>query len=71
MTLEHPQAWQACQAWIADGVIPDFRTPDRLRIGPAPLTTSFEEVWVGLDRLRRIVADGEHLRFPVERGRVT
>jgi len=71
VTLEHPLAWQAAQAWIADGVIPDFRTPDRLRIGPAPLTTSFEDVWVGLDRLRRLVADGEHLAFPVERGRVT
>lgn len=71
VTLEHPQAWQICQAWIDDGVVPDFRTPDRLRIGPAPLTTSFEEVWDGLDRLRRLVADGVHDRYPSERGRVT
>ncbi len=71
VTLEHPQAWQACQAWIAAGVVPDFRTPDRLRIGPAPLTTSFEEVWIALDRLRDIVATGRHLEFPTERARVT
>ncbi|WP_420112074.1 kynureninase [Pseudactinotalea sp.] len=71
VTLEHPQAWQVCQAWIADGVIGDFRTPDRLRIGPAPLYTSFEEVWVAMDRLRTIVEAGTHLTFPTERSRVT
>lgn len=71
VTLEHPQAWQACQAWIADGVIPDFRTPDRLRIGPAPLYTSFEDIWVAIDRLRAIVESGGHLEFPLERSRVT
>src|SRR5262249_21219299 len=39
VTLHHPQAWQLCQAWRAAGVIPDFRTPQRLRIGFAPLYT--------------------------------
>lgn len=71
VTLEHAEAWQACQAWIDAGVIPDFRTPDRLRIGPAPLTTSCEEVWVALDRLRQLVAAGEHLRYSPIRSRVT
>ncbi|QCR18538.1 kynureninase [Agrococcus sp. SGAir0287] len=71
VVLEHPEAWRACQAWIDAGVVPDFRTPDRLRIGLAALTTSFEDVWVGLDRLRAIVAEGRHLAYPTERGRVT
>lgn len=71
VVLEHPEAWQACQAWIEASVIPDFRTPDRVRIGLAALTTSFEDVWVGLDRLRTIVAEGRHLGYPTERGRVT
>ncbi|GAA2696016.1 kynureninase [Actinoplanes palleronii] len=34
------------------GVIPDYRHPDGLRIGPAPLSTSFTEVHHGLSILR-------------------
>ncbi|WP_114905436.1 kynureninase [Ornithinimicrobium murale] len=34
------------------GVIPDFRSPDGLRLGLAPLSTSFSEVVTGLQRVR-------------------
>ena len=34
------------------GVVPDFRNPDGLRIGLSPLSTSFEEVRVGLAAVR-------------------
>jgi kynureninase len=71
VTVAHPQAWQVCQAMIAHSVVPDYRAPDRVRLGPAPLTTSFAEVWDGLDRLRRLVDAGEHERYPVHPGRVT
>jgi kynureninase len=37
------------------GVIPDYRRPDGLRIGPAPLSTSFTEVHRGLAILRDLV----------------
>ncbi|WP_328460689.1 kynureninase [Actinoplanes sp. NBC_00393] len=37
------------------GVIPDYRRPDGLRIGPAPLSTSFAEVHQGLSVLRDLV----------------
>src|SRR5262249_23572666 len=36
VTLHHPHAWQVCQALIDHQVIPDYRTPDRLRLRPAP-----------------------------------
>jgi kynureninase len=72
VTLYHPQAWQVCQALIERGrVLPDFRTPDRLRLGLAALTTSFTDVWAAADRLRRLVEAGEHLDYPAERARVT
>lgn len=71
VTLHHESAWQICQAMIAAGVVPDYRTPDRLRLGPAPLTTSFQEVWVGLDRLRTIVVDETYRQFPVQTSAVT
>jgi kynureninase len=40
--------------WTA-GVIPDYRRPDGLRIGPAPLSTSFAEVHHGLGVLRDLL----------------
>ena len=71
VTLDHPQAWQLTQALIERGVVPDFRTPDRLRLGPAPLYTRFVDVWDAMDRLRTVLADGAHEGFPAERARVT
>ena len=64
VTLAHPQAWQLTQALIARGVVPDFRTPDRLRLGPAPLYTRYVDVWDAMDRLRTVLADGAHEGSP-------
>ncbi len=71
VTLRHPRAWQVCQALIAAGVISDYRTPDRLRLGLAPLYTRFADVYVALSRLRDLVAAGRHLDFPEQLSRVT
>jgi kynureninase len=71
VSLHHPQAWQLCQALQAAGVIPDFRTPDRLRLGFAPLYTRYVDVFDGLNRLREIVVAGKHQTYPVERTLVT
>ena len=71
MALHHPQAWQLCQALIADDVVPDFRPPDRLRLGFAPLYTRFVDVYDGLRRLRDIAAAGRHVGYPTRRTRVT
>jgi kynureninase len=71
VALRHPEAWRMAQAMIADKVIPDYRTPDRLRLGPAPISTSFTDVRDGLDRLRTIVDERAYERFSSERARVT
>ena len=39
-------------------MIGDFRAPDRLRLGPAPVTTRFTDVWDALDTLRTILEAG-------------
>jgi len=36
-------------------VIADFRAPDLLRIGFTPLYTRFEELWLAVDKLKKIV----------------
>jgi len=55
VALVHPEARTLSQRLIDDGVIPDFRTPDVIRLGLSPLTTRFVDVYDGLDRLRRML----------------
>ena len=71
VTFAHPKAWQLTQALIDRNVVPDFRTPDRVRLGPAPLYTRFVDVWDALDRFRRLLDDGDLARYPAEHARVT
>jgi kynureninase len=71
VTLRHDDAWPICQALTAAGVVADYRTPDRLRLGPIPLSTSFTEVYDAMDRLREITATKAYADLPVEQSRVT
>lgn len=58
LTLSHPRAPEIGAALVAEaGVVPDTRPPDRIRLGPAPLSSRFTEVWDALDRTRRLLTD--------------
>ncbi|HET9898890.1 MAG TPA: kynureninase [Streptosporangiaceae bacterium] len=71
VTFHHREAWRISQALIAAGVIGDYRTPDRLRLGPGPVTTRFTDVWDALDRLRQIAADEPYTALSAEMSKVT
>ncbi len=71
VTLRHPDAWRISQALIGEGVIGDYRTPDRLRLGPVPIITRFADVWDALDITRRIMADKPYQNLPAARSVVT
>jgi len=72
LTLRHPEARAISRALIEDArVVGDFRAPDRLRLGPAPLYTRFVDVWDACDRIRGLVSSGGHRRRPDRRTRVT
>jgi kynureninase len=72
VSIRHPHGYQINRALIdALGVLPDFREPDNIRLGLAPLYTTFAEVWEAVERVRRAVADGVYLRYPAERAAVT
>jgi kynureninase len=61
VSLAHPDGYRICRALIqTQNVVPDFRAPDRLRLGFAPITTRFMDVWEAFDRLRRLVEEGAY-----------
>lgn len=59
VSLRHPQGYPMIQALIARGFIGDFRTPDILRFGFAPLYLSYADVWRVAEGLRAILVTGE------------
>ena len=56
--FRHPQAYAVMQALIAAGVIGDFRAPDVLRFGFAPLYNDLNDVDRAVDALARILREG-------------
>lgn len=72
VSFRHPEAWRMCQALIREmAVVPDFREPDVIRFGFAPLYTRFIDVWNAVERLRQVTVERRYAGFPQERGRVT
>jgi kynureninase len=53
----HPQAERIVEQLASDGVIADYRTPDRFRFGLSPLTTRFTDVWDAADAARALIAE--------------
>jgi kynureninase len=55
VALQLPHAYEVTQALIARGVIGDFRAPDLLRLGFAPLYLRYVDVWDALDVLADVL----------------
>jgi len=72
VSLGHPEGLRIDLALIEDmRVIPDFRYPDNIRLGLAPLYTSFVEIHEGITRLRRVIVERLYEKYPTERPEVT
>lgn len=56
VTLRHPKARELNDQLWAAGVLTDYRAPDGIRIGLAPLSTSFGELDAGLAVLRELAS---------------
>lgn len=72
ISLGHPDAARICVALreFAD-VIPDYRTPDSIRLAIAPLPTSYVEVWDGFARIRDLVSSRQYEKIKNTDSRVT
>lgn len=72
VSLGHAEGLRIDRALIGDmNVIPDFRFPDNIRLGLAPLYTTFAEIHEAVLRLRDVVLQGLYEKYPVERPDVT
>jgi kynureninase len=67
LAVEHADAPRIARALKARGIIPDFRAPNVIRFAPAPLYTTYHELWQTVRALKEIVDNGEHL--PLAEGR--
>jgi kynureninase len=72
VALGHPDALRIDRALIEEmAVLPDFRHPDNLRLGIAPLYTTFADVHEAVARIARVVRERLHERYPATRPAVT
>ena len=72
ISLVHPDAAQICVALrTLSKVIPDYRTPNSIRVAISPLATSYVELWDGFDRMRDLVASGAYKSVKESSSRVT
>jgi kynureninase len=59
LSFGHPEGLAIDRALIDEmDVIPDFRPPDTIRFGFAPLYTRFEDLYEAMDRFRRVLDEG-------------
>lgn len=52
VTIDHPAFEEVVRELWAAGVVPDFRRPHGIRLGLSPLSTSFDEVRLGVEAVR-------------------
>jgi kynureninase len=72
ISIRHEEGYRINRAMIEEmKVIPDFRAPDNIRLGFAPLYISFTDIWEGFDRIRRLVEKRQYEKYPKQRLTVT
>ncbi|TYR75763.1 kynureninase [Rossellomorea vietnamensis] len=65
--LQHDEASRICKALKQNGVIPDFRAPNVIRLAPVALYSSFHDVWKTAGILETIMKEELYKQF--EKGR--
>jgi len=72
ISLGHPDAARICVALRKfANVIPDYRTPNTIRLAISPLTTSYVEVWDGFQRMRDLTETRQFEKIQGSDSRVT
>ncbi|KTG10335.1 kynureninase [Haloprofundus marisrubri] len=71
VAVEHPEAYRVNLALKQRDIVVDFRPPNVVRICPAPLYNSHEDVWEVVDELRAILDEQAYEQFDRPDGGVT
>jgi kynureninase len=72
ISIGHPDAARICIALRKfANVIPDYRTPNAIRLAIAPLPTSYVEVWDGFQRIRDLTETRQYEKVEGSDSRVT
>jgi kynureninase len=72
VSLGHSEGWRINRALLEElHLIGDFRRPDNIRLGVAPLYTTFAEVEEAAARLARAVRDRLYEKYPADRAAIT
>ncbi len=72
ISIRHKEGYRINRAMIEEmNVIPDFREPDNIRLGFAPLYISFADIWEGFDRIRKVMEEERYEKYPKQRLVVT
>ena len=72
ISIRHADGYRINRALIEEmNVIPDFRAPDNIRLGFAPLYTSFTEIREGFDRIKRVMEEKRYDKYPKQKLTVT
>ena len=65
-SFRHPDAYAIAKALIAGGLIPDFRDPDILRFGIAPLYIRHVDIWDAVEAVESAMSSGVWRGFRTE-----
>ena len=72
ISIGHPDAAKICVALRKyANVIPDYRTPNAIRLAIAPLPTSYVEVWDGFQRIKDLTETRQYEKVEGSDSRVT
>jgi kynureninase len=72
ISIRHEEGYRINRAMIEElNVIPDFRAPDNIRLGFAPLYISFTDIWEGFDRIKRVMEEKKYEKYPKRKLTVT
>ncbi|WP_026674552.1 kynureninase [Alkalihalobacterium bogoriense] len=66
--LEHEHAASICKALKQAGIVPDFRAPNFIRLGPVALYNTFFDIWKTVETLKEIMETKEYEKFANTRG---